>query len=491
MAVPVRVRFAPSPTGYLHVGGARTALFNWLFARHHGGRFVLRIEDTDVARSSEAMVEGILQGMRWLGLDWDEGPYYQTQRLERYREFASSLLTRGLAYRCFCSPEELARRKDARRDLAGARLYDRHCLSVNPEESAARARAGAGFAVRFLVPAGKTSYQDRVFGNIEIEHANIEDFVLLRTDGLPTYHLGVVVDDLDMDITHVIRGADHISNTPKQILLYQAIGRPLPEFAHLPLILGPDRQRLSKRHGATSVMAYPEMGYLPEAFFNFLSLLGWSPGDDREILSRQELIALFSLEGVGKANAVFGTDKLNWFNGQYINMAAPAELRRLVTGELRSSGVWAGNDSEPGPEIMDRTLALIKSRAHVLKDFSGPMRAFFTEQFEYETAAVVRFLQDRRLKALIPELLGRYEAAAVFTPESTERELRDFAQAKGIKAAILINALRVGLTGQGVAPGLFEVIQVLGRERTLDRMRRLARYCAQTLDDDAPTSQQG
>jgi len=491
MAVPVRVRFAPSPTGYLHVGGARTALFNWLFARHHGGRFVLRIEDTDVARSSEAMVEGILQGMRWLGLDWDEGPHYQSQRLERYREFASSLLTRGLAYRCFCSPEELARRKDAQRDLAGARLYDRHCLSVTAEESEARARAGAGFAVRFLVPPGKTSYQDRVFGNIETEHANIEDFVLLRTDGLPTYHLGVVVDDLDMDITHVIRGADHISNTPKQILLYQAIGRPLPEFAHLPLILGPDRQRLSKRHGATFVMAYPEMGYLPEAFFNFLSLLGWSPGDDREILSRQELIALFSLEGVGKANAVFGTDKLNWFNGQYINMAAPAELRRLVAGELRSSGVWAGNDSEPGPEIMDRTLALIKSRAHVLKDFSGPMRAFFSDQFEYEPATVARFLQDRRLKTLIPELLGSYEAVAVFTPESAERELRDLAQAKGIKAAILINALRVGLTGQGVAPGLFEVMQVLGRERTLERMRRLAHYCAQTLEDDTPTSQQG
>ena len=491
MAVPVRVRFAPSPTGYLHVGGARTALFNWLYAHHHGGKFILRIEDTDLARSSEEMAEGILQGMRWLGLDWDEGPFFQSRRIERYREFASSLLARGPAYRCFCSPEELAGRKDAQRDLAGARLYDRHCLSITPEESEARARAGAGFAVRFLVPAGKTSYHDRVFGLIEIEHANIEDFVLLRTDGLPTYHLGVVVDDLDMDITHVIRGADHISNTPKQILLYQAIGRPLPEFAHLPLILGPDKQRLSKRHGATSVMAYLEIGYLPEAFFNFLSLLGWSPGDDREILSRQELIALFSLEGVGKANAVFGPDKLNWFNSQYINMAAPAELRRLVTGELRSSQVWTGTDSDLDPETMDRTLALIKSRAHVLKDFSGPMRAFFSDQFQYEPAAVARFLNDRRLKTLIPELLGRYEGAAAFTPASTEQELRDLAQEKGVKAALLINALRAGLTGQGVAPGLFEVMQVLGRERTLDRMRRLAQYCMQTLDDDTSTHLQG
>jgi glutamyl-tRNA synthetase len=478
MGIPVRVRFAPSPTGYLHVGGARTALFNWLFARHHGGTFVLRIEDTDMARSSEEMVEGILRGMRWLGLDWDEGPFFQSQRIHRYQEFAGSLLERGLAYRCFCSPEELAERKIARRDVDGARLYDRHCLAIPREEAAARAAAGAPFAARFRVPDGKTSYTDRVFGPIEVEHTNIEDFVMLRSDGIPTYHLGVVVDDLDMEITHVVRGADHISNTPKQILLYLAAGRPVPEFAHLPLILGPDKQRLSKRHGATSVMAYMEMGYLPNAVFNFLSLLGWSPGDDREILSQQELIALFSLEGVGKANAVFGIDKLNWFNSQYINMAAPEDLRRVVAEELRSRKIWCGAGSELDHESLNRALGLVKSRAHVLGDFAGPLIAFFTDQFPYDPAAVARFLQDTHLRSLIPKLLGRYEEDASFTLESTERLLRALAQENGVKAGLLINALRVGLTGQAVAPGLFEVMQVLGRERTLARMRRLAEYLA-------------
>jgi len=480
MVTPVRVRFAPSPTGYLHVGGARTALFNWLFARHHGGRFILRIEDTDPARSSEEMVQGILQGMRWLGLDWDEGPYYQSRRLDRYQSLARSLIQSGHAYRCFCTPEELARRKGARQGTGGAWLYDRHCLFVPSGESESRAHAGTPFAVRFRVPEGKTCYVDHVFGPIEVEHTNIEDFVLLRSDGIPTYHLGVVVDDLDMEITHVVRGADHISNTPKQILLYQAGGHPLPEFAHLPLILGPDKQRLSKRHGATSVMAYMEMGYLPEAFFNFLALLGWSPGDDREVLAREELIALFSLEGVGKANAVFGIDKLNWFNSQYLNRAAPEELRRLVTMELISRRVWTGPAEELDPEVMDRSLALLKSRAHVLTDFSGRFRAFFTSQFEYDRQAAAKFLNDPQLKTLIPALIRRYESDPAFTLESTELQLRAAAQERGVKAGLLINALRVGLTGQGVAPGLFEVMQALGRERTLERMRKLADYLEHT-----------
>jgi len=479
MPTTVRVRFAPSPTGYLHVGGARTALFNWLFARHHGGKFILRIEDTDMARSSEEMVEGILQGMRWLGLDWDEGPFFQSQRLDRYREFAFKLIESGHAYRCFCSPEELAERKDAQKDVIGARLYDRHCLAIPLKEAESKAGAGLPFAVRFKVPGGKTSYVDRVFGAIEVDHANLEDFVLLRSDGIPTYHLGVVVDDLDMKITHVVRGADHISNTPKQILLYQAAGQMLPEFAHLPLILGPDKRRLSKRHGATSVMAYMEMGYLPDAFFNFLALLGWSPGGNREILSREELISLFTLDGVGKTNAVFGTDKLDWFNSQYINAAGPAELRRLVAAELRSARVWTHAEDECSPDVMDRTLALLKSRAQVLKDFSSRFPAFFTDRFEYDPAAKAKFLQEPRLKALIPGLLDRYENNASFTLESTEQVLRDFAQELGAKAGLLINALRVGLTGQGVSPGLFEVMQALGRDRVLARMRRLALYLAQ------------
>jgi glutamyl-tRNA synthetase len=466
----IRVRFAPSPTGYLHVGGARTALFNWLFARRHGGKFILRIEDTDFARSSEEMVEGILQGMRWLGLNWDEGPYFQSQRLDRYRDFAARLLVNGSAYRCFCRAEEAGQKNPPENKWQQA---DPHpCASLSVEESASRAAVGDPFAIRFRIPEDKTNFHDLVFGDIEIENEILEDFVLLRTDGIPTYHLGVVVDDIDMRITHVIRGADHISNTPKQILLYKAAEASVPQFAHLPLILGPDKQRLSKRHGATSVMAYAEMGYLPEAFFNFLSLLGWSPGDDREVLSVKELIELFSLDGVGKANAVFGLEKLEWFNSQYIRNASPEQLRELVAGELRFSKVW--NDRALPPSNMDSILDLLKNRIRRLSDCSGTFRAFFSDDFEYDKAAVDKFLGDARLKELIPALLALYREDGAFTLESTERILRGLAEKEGVKAAVLINALRVGLTGQGVAPGLFEIMQVLGREKVLARLQRLS-----------------
>jgi glutamyl-tRNA synthetase len=473
----VRVRFAPSPTGYLHVGGARTALFNWLFARHWGGQFILRIEDTDFARSSEEMVEGILQGLRWLGLTWDEGPYFQSQRLDRYREFASRLIELGRAYRCFCGAEEGRRSYPE----SSESIKEHPCAALTKEESDGRALAGEPFAVRFRIPPDKTSFYDQVFGNIEVDNAILEDFVLLRSDGIPTYHLGVVVDDLDLRITHVIRGADHISNTPKQILLYRAVDAPLPEFAHLPLILGPDKQRLSKRHGATSVMAYAEMGYLPEAFFNFLALLGWSPGDDREMLSRRELIDLFSLEGVGKANAVFGLDKLDWFNGQYIRNASPEILRDSVTRELNSAGIW--NETTVVPDSLDAALDLLKNRARKLSDFSGNFKSFFTDDFVYDEAAAAKFLADPKLKELVPALLLHYAESDSFTLQLTEEVLRRLAEKEGIKAGLLINAVRVGLTGQGVAPGLFEIMQVLGRKRTLDRLQRLANYLKSTFSD--------
>jgi glutamyl-tRNA synthetase len=476
----VRVRFAPSPTGYLHVGGARTALFNWLFARHHSGQFILRIEDTDFARSSEEMVEGILQGMRWLGLKWDEGPYYQSQRLGRYRDFASGLIEAGHAYRCFCNVGEDPNRKSYPADQQTA---EHACASLSPEDSDRRAGAGETFAIRFRVPGDKTSFHDQVFGTIEVDNVTLEDFVLLRSDGIPTYHLGVVVDDLDMEISHVIRGADHISNTPKQILLYRAAGAPIPEFAHLPLILGPDRQRLSKRHGATSVMSYAEMGYLPEAFFNFLALLGWSPGDDRELLTREELVGLFSLSGVGKANAVFGLDKLDWFNSQYIRNAARETLREMVRNELWSRQIWASDDAPLSADALDAAIELVKPRARKLSDFSSTFKAFFSDDFYYDPAAADKFLKDPVLKNLIPELIAQYKKDAAFTLQSTEEILRQLAEKEGVKAGLLINALRVALTGQGVAPSLFEIMQVLGRPRTMDRLERLEAYLRSTNDE--------
>ena len=475
-----RVRFAPSPTGYLHVGGARTAVFNWLFARRHNGQFILRIEDTDLARSSGEMVEGILEGLRWLGLTWDEGPYFQSQRLDRYRDFASSLIETGYAYRCFCGAEESTARKSY---TENTQITEHACTSISHEESGTRARNGESFAVRFRVLPEKTSFDDEVFGTIEVDNTILEDFVLLRSDGIPTYHLGVVVDDLDMGITHVIRGADHISNTPKQILLYRAAGAPLPKFAHLPLILGPDKQRLSKRHGATSVMAYAEEGYLSEAVFNFLSLLGWSPGDDREILSRRELIELFSLEGVGKANAVFGIDKLDWYNSQYIRNASPEKLRTWVVDELKSSSIWNDRTAGMSQDILDATIELVKNRAKKLRDFSGNFKAYFSDQYNYDQAAAEKFLKDPRLQGLVPALLHQYSICSDFTLQSTEDALRSLAEKEGVKAGLLINAVRVGLTGQGVAPGLFEVMQVLGRRRTLARLQRLIAYLRITNDE--------
>ena len=306
----VRVRFAPSPTGSLHVGGARTALFNWLFARGQGGRFILRIEDTDRERSSPEMVEDILGALQWLGLHWDEGPFLQSERLERYRQAAEQLLSENKAYRCFCSTAELAAKRRAAAASGKTWKYDGTCRDLPPDLVRERCSRGLPGVVRFKVPrAGEVAFEDRIFGRITHRTEQIEDFVLVRSDGMPTYHLGVVLDDLDMKISHVIRGADHISNTPKQILLYRALRRPVPVFAHLPLILGPDRTRLSKRHGATAVTTYRDQGYLPAPFCNFLALLGWSPKNETECLSTEELIRQFSLEGVHKSNAVFDLDK--------------------------------------------------------------------------------------------------------------------------------------------------------------------------------------
>ncbi len=426
------------------------------------------------------MVEGILKGMRWLGLTWDEGPYFQSQRLDRYRELAGSLLRSGHAYRCFCGVEEGAGRKAY---PAGQPIPPHACATLTPEASDARAQQGESFAIRFRVPPEKTSFDDQVFGTIEVDNANLEDFVLLRSDGVPTYHLGVVADDVDMKITHVIRGADHISNTPKQILLYRAAGAPIPVFAHLPLILGPDKQRLSKRHGATSVMAYADMGYLPEAFFNFLSLLGWSPGDDRELLTRQELIDLFSLKGVGKANAVFGLEKLDWFNSQYIRGASRESLRDMVRNELRSAKVWHSGQDALSPEELDAAIELVKPRARMPGDFSSTFKAFFSDDFTYDPAATDKFLKDPKLRELIPGLIEQYRADEAFSLASTEEAVRRFAEKAGVKAGLLINALRVALTGQGVAPGLFEIMQVLGRKRTMDRLNRLNTYLRLTIDD--------
>jgi glutamyl-tRNA synthetase len=467
-----RVRFAPSPTGYLHVGGARTALFNWLFARHHGGTLVLRIEDTDLERSTPEMVEGILQGLRWLGLNWDEGPYYQTQRLSLYRDTAARLMASGHAYYCFCSKEELERRRAAASAAGRPPQYEGTCRKLPPAEAAHKLAAGEPAALRFAVPrSGSTAFEDAVFGRVEFANTELEDFVLLRSDRVPTYHLSVVADDVDMRITHVIRGADHISNTPKQVLLYRALQAPLPVFAHVPLILGPDKTRLSKRHGATSVIAYREEGIVPEAFRNFLALLGWTPPPGTlEILGDADLTRLFGLDGISRSNAVFDRPKLDWFNAEYIRSYSAEKLLPLIEEEWAKAGVV--------PEPRDRawmlaTIDLLKPRARSLKDFAGSFRGFFTDRFEADPAAVEKFLKDASVRQMLVELGNRYAAEHGFTEQSAEKALRDFAAEKNVKAGALINGARVALTGQGVAPSLFAVMAALGQEKTVARLRHL------------------
>jgi glutamyl-tRNA synthetase len=438
--VTPRVRFAPSPTGFLHVGGARTALFNWLYARRHGGTFILRIEDTDVERSSADMVTGILDGLRWLGLTWDEGPevggphgpYFQSQRLDRYRAVAQRLLDAGHAYR-----------DDG--------------------------------AIRFKPRDGSVGFSDAVHGRIDFNTADIEPFVILRSDGHPTYHLSVVVDDTDMQITDVIRGDDHISNTPKHVLLFEALGAPVPRFAHVPLILGMDKKRLSKRHGATSVMEYQRLGYLADALVNFLALLGWAPGGDRELMSRDELIASFTVEGISSGDAVFNTEKLDWMNGQYI-ARLPVDALDAALQRLFAASGFTDAPLLRDRERFDRLLELLRPRAKRLTDFVEQAAPLLADTVEYEPVAVAKHLSS-------PDLAGHVEALAVslrttspFDEPHVESTVRRTAEQRSLKAGPLIHATRVALTGRTTSPGLFELIVLLGRDESVSRLERLVAF---------------
>ena len=474
----VRVRFAPSPTGYLHIGGARTALFNWLLARRHSGTFVLRIEDTDAERSSWDMVAGIVDGMRWLGLDWDEGPdvggphepYFQSQRLDRYRNAAQRLVDRGGAYYCFCAPETLQQKREAAEAGGGAWKYDRACCALSAGEISQLEQSAAPRAIRFRVPEGRTTFTDLVHGPIGFDNAHIEDFVILRADRQPTYHLSVVVDDIDMQITHVVRGDDHISNTPKQVLLYEAFGSQPPSFAHVPLILGPDKKRLSKRHGATSVMEYSRLGYLPEAMVNFLVLLGWSPGGDQELFTRSELIERFALEGISGGNAVFNPEKLDWFNQQYIARMTAAELIARIQPLLDQAGLWKEEfAADPAAGWLERVVELLKPRVKRLPDFVEGAGPFLRETVEIDHDAARKHLKPE-IRPALEALRDELTALRTFEAAPLEAALRGLADSRGIKAAALIHATRVAVTGRAASPGLFEVLELIGRDRATARL---------------------
>ena len=478
-----RVRFAPSPTGYLHVGGARTALFNWLYARRHNGVFVLRIEDTDVERSSQDMVTGILDGLRWLGLTWDEGPdvgglhapYFQSERLDSYRTAADRLLSEGHAYYCYCTPERLRDERERAEARGEAWQYDRTCLGLSADRMRELDAAGTQRALRFNVPSSGAAFDDAVHGRIAFEGASIEDFVILRSDRYPTYHLSVVVDDIDMGITDVIRGDDHISNTPKHLLLFQALGAAVPRFAHVPLILGADKKRLSKRHGATSVMEYQRQGYLAPAMVNFLALLGWSPGDDRELMGTQELVDIFTLEGISGGNAVFNTEKLDWMNGQYIARMPIEELAAAARPFFDDEGLGS-HPLVTEPRAFARLLELLRPRAKRLTEFVEQARPLLNELVAYEPEAIEKHLSSPDLASHLTALVAALDAATAFDEAQVEAAVRGTAAARGLKAGALIHATRVAVTGRTQSPGLFEVLAWLGRDRTRARLLRLLEF---------------
>ena len=466
----LRVRFAPSPTGYLHVGGARTALFNWLLARGAGGTFILRIEDTDRERSSEAHTHAILHGMTWLGLDWDEGPYFQSDGLERHRRDALQLLANGSAYRDFTTPESLRAIADSRGVDNVSRIAREIADELGVKEAERRAAAGEPFAVRFRVPDGETRWDDVVHGEMRFGNEDIEDLVILRADLTPTYNMAVVSDDAEQTITHVLRGDDHISNTPKQILLYRALGRSVPVFGHMPLILGPDGKRLSKRHGATAVGEYESEGILPEAMFNFLSLLGWNPGDEREVMSRDELVGAFSLARLQKKSAVFDLDKLSWLNGQHLARTPTERLLPLLVPQLEREGIdprVVGADEAHLARIVD----LLKVRARTVADVARQAKPYLVEELEFDEAAVAKHWEkDRAETVLRLEQLRARLAESGWDEASLEASVRGLAEELGVGAGKLIHPLRVALTGQSNSPGIFEVLALLGRARSLARV---------------------
>jgi glutamyl-tRNA synthetase len=456
----VRTRFAPSPTGDLHIGGARTALFNWLLARHTRGVFVLRIEDTDVARSTQESIQVILDAMTWLGMDWDEGPFYQTQRMSLYREAAEKLLKEGKAYRCYCTPEELETKRETALKAGMKPKYDRTCLhlkSIPPERPS---------AIRFLSPdEGKTVVEDLIQGRVEFDNTELDDLIILRSDGLPTYNFSVVVDDATMGITHVIRGNDHLNNTPRQIQIYQALGYPIPKFGHVPMILGPDKKKLSKRHGAQSVMEYKKMGYLPQAVVNYLVRLGWSYGDQEEF-TQEELIDKFSLEAVGRSAAAINPGKLDWLNSQYIKKVELDELIQKVQPFLEAKGY-----SNIDPLLLRKAILSLRERAKTLVEMADLSEFYFSQEIAYDEKAAGKFLSQETMP-MFDEVITLLSQESVLEKESVHRLIQQLSEKRGEPLVKIAQPLRVALTGRTVSPPINEVIEVLGKERVIRRLQK-------------------
>lgn len=477
----IRVRFAPSPTGTLHIGGARTALFNWLYARNQGGKLVLRLEDTDVTRSTEDSVQGIIEGLEWLGIDWDEGPgkdgsfgpYRQSERLPLYQKYIQQLLNEGKAYYCFCSPEELnTERQEAERQKTNYR-YNGKCKSLNLDQSKDLISKGMKPVVRLKVPtAGYTVVNDLVRGSVEFSNDLLDDFIIAKSDGWPTYNFAVVVDDYSMRISHVIRAEEHLSNTPKQLLIYNALGFKAPQFAHVSMILAPDRSKLSKRHGATSVQEFRDEGYLPQALVNYLALLGWSPGNDVDIMTIAEMIDRFDLNNVSKSAAIYDTAKLTWMNGHYIAMSDLHIILNLIDAEARSKG-WLPNDNQ---EYFKQVIDLVRSRAKTLDEIFDLAEYFFVPVTSYDEKGKNKYFARPGAIEKLSEVFNLITSVDVFCSADLEEQLRNRADNMGIKASDLIHPTRLAISGRTMTPGLFETMELLGRDKCAARINEAINF---------------
>lgn len=480
----VRVRFAPSPTGYLHIGGARTALFNWLFARQMGGKLILRIEDTDTERLKEDSVSQILTSLKWLGLNWDEGPeaggecgpYYQSERRDLYSKYAQQLLDEGKAYYCFCTPADLEAEREKQRAAKQPFRYARTCRDLDPEVAKARAAAGEPYSVRIKIPTeGSITVHDLIHGDVTFNMDQFDDFVIVKSNGMPTYNFAVVVDDHLMGMTHVLRAEEHLSNTPKQLLIYEALGFEPPKFGHMPMILAPDRSKLSKRHGATSVEEFRAQGYLPEAIINYLTLLGWGPGDEREIFTLEETVKLFELEQMSKKAAVYDTKKLTWMNGQYLSelplekILPEAETFFIKDGLVTKE--WLAENKEYFAKLVDT----VRVRVKTLQEVADASAYFFKDVEAYDEKGVAKHFKPEAAE-LLEKCIAALEADEVFDLTSTEVIYNKIAADNGLALGKVIHPTRLALTGRTVSPGMFDVMVLLGKEKTLARMRKAVEY---------------
>jgi nondiscriminating glutamyl-tRNA synthetase len=480
----VRVRFAPSPTGYLHIGGARTALYNWLFARHNKGTFILRIEDTDEVRSTSESVDGILEGMKWLGLDWDEGPnydlsskgdygpYFQMQRKELYTEYAKKLLDEGKAYLCYCSQEELAERREEAKKNGVAPKYDGRCRNITSEQKKKYEAEGRKPVIRFKNDfKGQTKFDDIVRGEVSFENELLDDFVIVKSSGIPVYNFAVTIDDYLMKITHVVRGDDHISNTPRQIMLYKSFGCEIPKFAHIPMILGQDGSRLSKRHGATSVTSYRDEGYLPEALLNYLSLLGWATEDSQQLFTQEELIQKFTLERCSSSAAIFDLQKLIWMNGEYIRKKTIDEFYEIEKPILVKAGLIKENLSIDEENFVKKVLALEQEKTKLTIDVPKLVDFMLKDDFEYDQKAIEKILKKENAKQILNDMQERIQNLEDFTSDNLEKLTRDYALEKNIKTGEIFHPVRVATSGRTIGPSLFHYMEVLGKEKVIARIK--------------------